>query len=332
MNRRSISSHLTRAEVEALAPSVLRDLTLDGFEREDEAHRYFSVGETPYALFHYTGPSPKGTRHGLIILQGTQPVEHRLRHVRTLLQSDRNLRSTVLEAPLPYLGVSAQFDAMMSFGMDDWRQSGRRQETLAAADYRRMRVIVGVCADGGEYIIRRDPENSVLAEVESDPMVAALRFDLPAMPELRRIQVLALTEHQRRTDTPNPDSALDDLVPWSGPKEPWMSTLALRHTMVHSTWRPGQPRTGRVFPPLPQEHAFAALPCSCERPLANGLPVREIVLGPVGGDPLADLTGDRDTPLEVVATIVHRDCAPKAAYHLARGVAAGAARLIQDDE
>lgn len=51
--------------------------------------------------------------------------------------------------------------------------------------------------------------------------------------------------------------------------------------VFYMRWKPGEPREGRVFNPLADEHPAAALPCLvCNQPLGDGRQVQLFAVGP----------------------------------------------------
>lgn len=83
--------------------------------------------------------------------------------------------------------------------------------------------------------------------------------------------------------------------------------------MTDVWWQVGQPRLGKLWPPLEPDHAGYFRPCLlCPRNLGGqgtqALPVREIAVGPAAGDAEAVRLHEAGEPYRAAAVVVHDEC------------------------
>lgn len=291
---------MTPAELADLPPSDLRDLALAALDVEEDHHDEVGFDGSPGSILLHRRHGPDHHFcHAAMTLRASGTTKDRIGKIMDLITTDERIRGEFDIIGDGYIGLSVVeegwYHTLSEDEMAQW--PGRALADIPGA--RRMRSVTGITRNRQAFWIKRVRGQAPVVDLIDNPADAA-RLPGDTAAALLELNALLLTLEEDTYEEPEVDAELDDLLPEEDSADTDMVMLVQR-------WRTDQPREGRIYPALPEDHRFADRPCAaCQHPLGDGKPVQTYVLGTLTQAGLhAFFTGAWH---DVVAALVHHRC------------------------
>lgn len=316
---RGSHASLTRADVENMPSTPLRDLVLAVLDIEEHYEHSVGWGHDPYVTYRHA-LSDEG-RFSIAVAQLPQhtglPTPEQLHMLAENVERNIELRTQMALSEERYVGVS-----LLTEGR--WFAPTPEQLARIAANDESLdlqeatmegRLIVGVGRNGGVFTVRRERDGHPVVVMVEDFDEASFAFGGEVVAALRYLNGV-YTQCDNTSFLVEPNAELDDLP---APREGTGTRLAA----IPYRWTPGTPREGAIFPPIPENHPVADLACWCGDVLADGLPVQAFAVSH---------NDDADDAQDGEAVLIHQRCIPKAAASFATTMFEIAEETIQQED
>jgi hypothetical protein len=322
---------LTPAQIQDFDNPTLRWALLRMFDFEAGFQREVGWNTTPCIIFRHCRHGT--TDHQCYVghqLEGSVGPATKFALFRADLLTRNLLRIQPELIEGTYLGVALMLEVAE---LND----GALALAAAATSSAQVRVIVGMMREGTCFMLVRRRGYRPAMTVVADLGEAATKFGPQIMDHIRVLNdaFVDLDTDTPATDTPATDTRVTEeptvdapsspepepipsgAVPNAPlselpPEDPMPTTLGV--VTVRTLWQDSAHREGKIYPPLPPIHPFAARPCLCGQPLSNGLPVQTYVLMPVDATAAEALRAG--LPSESVSVLAHQQCVPAAGHNL----------------